>query len=132
MGREMFWNISARSQATSAAVNKAHPQAERFRNLQRGGHLSSCVPEGSAAQVQGQTLARITEGSSGLGAQLPGEGLGPGAEAVGAAGQGILYHMTEVVVRAESLKDQIPKRYQRGESPGIELFVAKGQPGGQQ
>jgi len=57
-----------------------------------------------------------------------GEGFGARAQAVGAALQGVLDDLAEVVVRAQPLEDYIPEGDQRGEGPRIEVFIPNRQP----
>jgi hypothetical protein len=67
------------------------------------------VVEGFLEELQGQTLASVAEGGSGLGGQLAGEAFAAGAQAVSAAGAGIFDDQAQVMVIAESLEDAIPE-----------------------
>lgn len=130
MRGELLRDVTKGPQTASAAVHQADAQAKEFSDRDGGPGLRGGVPEGFAAELQGQALAGVTKGSGGLGTQLCRQAFAPRTEAVGPAGQGIFHDVAQMVIRVQSLEDEVPEGDQRSESPRVELSIREGQPGG--
>src|SRR5205823_2684032 len=99
--------------AASAAIQQSHLQSEPASALEGGLGLEGYIPEGLVKDLQGQSLTSIAKGGAGLRAQGFGQGLATGAEAIGAPVQGILDDVSQAVIIAEALKNQVPESDQR-------------------